>query len=389
MREAVITAAVRTPVGKAKGCYTNLSTEDLGAIPIRELLKRTNVNPNEIDDVIYSTCRNLDIAIPGHMIGLQAGLPMEVPGFAVDRGCASSLTGFAIASSMIQTGIYDTVIVGGVEHSTRGVYKMNPAPQAYSMMPPTWVQDKITPPEYENLGMGETAERIAIEYGLTREMCDEFSVLSHKRAAAAWENHRFDDQIVPVEIKDRKKGTITITQDESVRPDCSMEGLAKLRPSFRKDGIVTAGNSSGFVDASAAVMVMEKSKAKALGLPILARFVDCAAMGVQPQIMGIGPAKATKKLLERNKMTLNDIDLIELNEAFASQSLACLKELDLNMDKVNVNGGAIALGHPFGATGALLLTKLVYEMQRTDAENGIVTFCIGGGQGYSVLVTRE
>ncbi|MCI8991946.1 MAG: thiolase family protein [Eubacterium sp.] len=389
MREAVITAAVRTPVGKAKGCYTNLQPEELGAVAIKELLKRTNIEPCEIDDVIYSTCRNLDIAIPGHMIGLQAGLPLEIPGFAVDRGCASSLTGFAIASSMIQTGIYDTVIVGGVEHSTRGIYKMHPAPQAFSMAPPSWVEDKITPPEYENLGMGETAERIAQEYGLTREMCDEFSVLSHKRAAAAWADHRFDEQIVPVEIKDRKKGTITITQDESVRPDCSMAGLAKLRPSFRKDGIVTAGNSSGFVDASAAVMVMEKEKAKSLGLPILARFKDCAAIGVQPQIMGIGPAKATEKLLKRNKMTLADIDLIELNEAFASQTLACLKELNLNMDKVNVNGGAIALGHPFGATGAFLLTKLVYEMQRTNAEAGIVTFCIGGGQGYSVLLDRE
>lgn len=389
MREAVITAAVRTPVGKTRGCYTDLPAEKLGAIPIKALMERTGIDPYEIDEVIYSTCRNLDIAIPGHEIGLEAGLPLEVPGLSVDRGCASSLTGFAIASAMIQTGVYDTAIVGGVEHSTRGIYKMNPAPSAYSMMPPTWVKDKITPPEYENLSMGETAERIAGEYGLTRTMLDEFSVLSHKRAAEAWKEHRFDDQIVPVTFTNKKGRSVTITEDECYRPDCSVESLAKLRPSFCKDGLVTAGNSSGFVDASAAVMVMEKSKAKALGLPILARFVDCASIGVQPQIMGIGPAKATKKLLARNHMTLKDVDLIELNEAFASQSLACLKELNLDMERVNVNGGAIALGHPFGATGALLLTKLVYEMQRRDANNGIVTFCIGGGQGYAVLLERE
>ncbi len=389
MREAVIVAAVRTPVGKAKGCFTNLQAEQLGAIPIKALLERTNIDPSTIDEVIYSTCRNLDLAIPGRMVGLEAGLPIEVPGYAVDRGCASSLTGFAIASSMICTGVYDTVIVGGVEHSTRGIYKMNPAPQAFSMMPPTWVEDKITPPEYENLPMGATAERIAEEYNLTREMCDKFALLSHQRATAAWEAHRFDEQIVPVEVFDKKKGKIIIDKDESFRPDCSMENLAKLKPSFKKDGIVTAGNSSGFVDAAAAVMIMEKSKAKALGLPILAKFVDCASIGVRPQIMGIGPAKATKKLLERNKMTFNDIDIIELNEAFASQSLACLHDLDLDMEKVNVNGGAIALGHPFGATGAMLLTKIVYEMQRRQLNTGIVTFCIGGGQGYSVLLERE
>lgn len=389
MREAVIVAAVRTPVGKARGCFTGLQAEELGAVPIKALLDRTAVDPAEIDEVIYSTCRNLDLAIPGRMVGLEAGLPIQVPGYAVDRGCASSLTGFAIASSMICTGVYDTVIVGGVEHSTRGIYKMNPAPQPFSMMPPTWVKDKITPPAYENLSMGETAERIAQEYSLTREMCDKFALLSHQRATAAWEAHRFDEQIVPVEVLDKKKGRVMISKDESYRPDCSLEDLAKLKPSFREDGIVTAGNSSGFVDAAAAVMVMEREKAKALNLPILAKFSDCASIGVQPQIMGIGPAKATKKLLERNKMTLKDIDIIELNEAFASQSLACLQDLDLDMEKVNVNGGAIALGHPFGATGALLLTKLVYEMQRRQLNTGIVTFCIGGGQGYSVLLERE
>lgn len=389
MREAVIVSAVRTPVGKAKGCYSYLEPEHLGAAPIRELLHRTGLAGEDIDEVIYSTCRNLDMAIPGHLIGLTAGLPMEVPGFSVDRGCASSLNGFAIAAAMICTGVYDTVIAGGVENSTRGIYKMNPAPQAFSMAPPTWVEDKITPPAYENLGMGQTAERIAQRFGITREDCDRFALLSHQRATAAWEAGRFDSQIVPVEAPAGRGKMVTVTRDETFRPDCSLESLAKLKPSFQRDGIVTAGNSSGFTDAAAAVLVMEREKAKALGLPILARFKDCASIGVEPQIMGIGPAKATAKLLKRNKMNLNDVDLIELNEAFASQSIACIRELEPDMDRVNVNGGAIALGHPFGATGALLLTKLVHEMIRRDAENGIVTFCIGGGQGYSVLLERD
>jgi len=388
MREAVITAAVRTPVGKARGCYTNLQAEQLGSVPIKAIIERTGIDPHTIDEVIYCTSRNIDLAIPGHMVGLEAGLPLEVPGFTIDRGCASSLTSFSVASSMIMTGIYDTVIIGGVEHSTRGIYKMNPAPRAFSMAPPTWVRDKITPPEYENLPMGLTAERIAKKYGLTREMCDEFSVLSHQRATTAWDAHLFDEQIVPVTVPNKKSGDVTITKDECYRPDCTVESLAELPSSFDKDGIVTAGNSSGFVDASSAVLVMEKEKALSLGLPILGKFIDCASVGVQPQIMGIGPAKSTQKLLQRNNLTLEDIDLIELNEAFASQSLACLQELGLSMDKVNVNGGAIALGHPFGATGALLITKLVYEMQRRDAHRGIVTFCIGGGQGYAVLIER-
>ena len=389
MREAVIVAAVRTPVGKARGCYAYMEPEHLGAVPIRELLARTGFPGGQVDDIIYSTCRNLDMAIPGHLIGLTAGLPMEVPGFSVDRGCASSLNGFAIAATMIRTGIYDAAIAGGVENSTRGIYKMNPAPQPFSMAPPTWVEDKITPPEYENLGMGATAERIAQRFGITREECDRFALLSHQRATAAWEAGRFDGQIVPVEAPAPKGKTVTVTRDETFRPDCSLESLSKLRPSFQRDGIVTAGNSSGFTDAAAAVLVMEQEKAKALGLPILARFKDCASIGVEPQIMGIGPAKATAKLLKRNGMTLKDVDLIELNEAFASQSIACIRELDLDMEKTNVNGGAIALGHPFGATGAILLTKIVYEMQRRDAQNGIVTFCIGGGQGVSVLLERE
>lgn len=388
MREAVITTAVRTPVCKAKGSYTKLEAEQLGVFPVRELLKRSNIDPKEIDEVIFSTCRNLDIAIPGRMIALAAGLPIEVPGFSVDRGCASSLTGLAIAASMIQSGIYDTAIVGGVEHSTKGIYKMNPAPTAFSMMPPKWVEDKITPKEYENLPMGLTAERIAARYNISREQCDEFALLSHQRAAKAWKEHVFDSQIVPVEIENKGK-KVLIKEDDTVRYDCSMEALAALRPSFQKDGIVTAGNSSGFVDASAAVLIMEKEKAKSLGLPVLAKFKDCASIGVEPQIMGIGPAKATEKLLKRNKMTLKDVDLIELNEAFASQSLACIQTLNLDMEKTNVNGGAIALGHPFGATGVLLVTKLIYEMERRDLSNGIVTFCIGGGQGYSVLLERE
>ena len=200
MREAVIVAAVRTPVGKARGCYAYMEPEHLGAVPIRELLARTGFPGGQVDDIIYSTCRNLDMAIPGHLIGLTAGLPMEVPGFSVDRGCASSLNGFAIAATMIRTGIYDAAIAGGVENSTRGIYKMNPAPQPFSMAPPTWVEDKITPPEYENLGMGATAERIAQRFGITREECDRFALLSHQRATAAWEAGRFDGQIVPVAI---------------------------------------------------------------------------------------------------------------------------------------------------------------------------------------------
>lgn len=388
LKDAVIVSAVRTPVAKAKGALAPLRAEDLGAVAFKSAVERSGIDPATIDHAIFSNVNNLDLKTPGKYISLALGYPTSIPSYNVEHGCGSSLTGAALCNTLIRTGDIEVAVAGGVEHSSTAVYLMDRPTSAYNMMPPKWCTMKTTPPSYENLNMGETAERIAERFNISRKDCDEFSVLSHQRAAKAWENHVFDSQIVPVTVPARKGNDVIVAKDDIFRPDCSLEQLSKLKPSFQKDGIVTAGNSSPYCDGSAAIILSEKEHAAAEGLPMLGRILDYAAVGVEPQIMGIGPAVAVEKLLKRNGMTLNDIDLIELNEAFASQSIACIRKLNLDIDKVNVNGGAIALGHPFAATGAILLTKMLYELERSKKEIGIVCFCIGGGQGVAALVER-
>lgn len=387
-RDSVILSAVRTPVVKAKGAFSGLRAEQLGKIAVGAAVDRSGINPDDIEMALIANVNNLDLKSPGKYITLDLGYPTNIVSYNIEHGCGSSLTAAGITSMFIENGCVQLALAGGVEHSSTAVYMMDRPTSAYSMMPPKWCIMKTTPPSYENLNMGETAERIAQEFGITRRELDEFSVLSHKRAAAAWEQHFFDEQIVPVTVPVKKGTPQIIDKDDIFRPDCSVEALGKLRPSFTKDGLVTAGNSSPYCDGSAAIVQVDSEYAKSNNLTPLGRIVDYTAVGVQPQIMGIGPAYAVEKLLKRTNMTLDDIDLIELNEAFASQSIACIRKLNLDIDKVNVNGGAIALGHPFAATGAILITKMLYELKRRDKQFGIVCFCIGGGQGVAALIER-
>lgn len=387
-RDSVILSAVRTPVVKAKGALAELRAEQLGKIAVGAAVDRSGINPDDIEMALIANVNNLDLKSPGKYITLDLGYPTNIVSYNIEHGCGSSLTAAGITSMFIENGCVQVALAGGVEHSSTAVYMMDRPTSAYSMIPPKWCTMKTTPPSYENLNMGETAERIAQEFGITRRELDECSVLSHKRAAAAWEQHFFDEQIVPVTVPVKKGTPQIIDKDDIFRPDCSVEALGKLRPSFTKDGLVTAGNSSPYCDGSAAIVQVDSEYAKSNNLTPLGRIVDYTAVGVQPQIMGIGPAYAVEKLLKRTNMTLDDIDLIELNEAFASQSIACIRKLNLDIDKVNVNGGAIALGHPFAATGAILITKMLYELKRRDKQFGIVCFCIGGGQGVAALIER-
>jgi len=388
MREAVIVSAVRTPVGKFRGSLAPVPAYKLGAAVVKEAVKRAKVDPAEIDDIIFGNLMNNEINNMARMVGLEAGLPITVPGIQVDRQCAAGLNAIAYAAIMIQAGYGDVFVAGGVESDSTRCYLMEKPTAAYQGAPPKWAVTHVAPGDM-NVPMGVTAENLAERYGISREECDSFATRSHRLASNAWDAGYFDEQVVPIEVPAGKGKTALITRDETVRPETSMEALAKLKPVFKKDGIVTAGNSSPLCDGAGAVVVMEKEKAKALGLEILAKFKSYAAAGVDPFFMGIGPVAATSKLFAKTGMTMKDIDLIEMNEAFASQSLACASELGMDMDKLNVNGGAIALGHPMGGTGAILVAKMVYELKRRDLHTGLLSFCVGGGQGVSVVLERE
>ena len=388
MREAVIVSAVRLPVGRVGGALKDIRPEKLGGMVIKEALKRGKVDPNIVDECIFCSCDNEDIKISGRVIALEGGLPVNVPGYQIQRGCGSSLTAVWDAAMMVQTGFADTIVCGGVESTTFAPYLMNKPTRAYSQAPMKWCKPIFSPEEYGNLPNGPTADNIAKRFGLTREDCDAFAVDSHRKGALAYQNHRFDEQILPVEVQLKGGKTMTFDRDEPLRDDCSMESLAKLRPSFAPDGVCTAGNSSPLVDGASCVIVMEREKAESLGLDIMVKVTNFADAGCEPAIMGEGPVHACRKLFKKTGLTWDDIDLIEMNEAFAAQSVHCIRELNMPVEKLNVNGGAIALGHPFAATGTILVTKIVYEMRRTDAKRGVVTFCIGGGQGVALLLEK-
>ncbi|WP_044470256.1 thiolase family protein [Mannheimia massilioguelmaensis] len=386
MREAVIVSAVRTPVGRCRGALASVKAWELGTLTVKEAVKRAGINPNEIDEIIFGNLLNTDCVNIARVIGLAAGLPITVPGITLNRQCAAGLNAIAYAAALIQAGYGDIMVAGGVESDSTRCYVMERPTEAYQVRPPSWTVPMSAPKDID-VPMGITAENLAKKYGLTREECDQFAVESHKKAAFAWDNGYFDDQIIPVPVK-MKKSEILFTKDEPLRADCNLESLAKLPPAFIKDGIVTAGNSSPMSDGSGAVVIMERKKAEALGLKIWAKVSSFAAIGVDPSIMGIGPVPATQKLLKQVGMSLNDIDLIEMNEAFAAQSLACIRELNMDTSKLNVNGGALALGHPLAGTGGILTTKLVYELERRNLGTGLITFCAGGGQGFSALFER-
>lgn len=361
---------------------------ELAAPVIREAVRRAKVEPSEIDEVIFSNITNMEVKNPARAYALAGGIPQNVPAFTVDRGCGSSLTGMALGAQMIQLGTADVIVAGGVESCSHRPYLLGRITSPYQYNPPKFCDQILTPPEYGNLSNGMTAEEVAQRFHITREDCDAFSVESHKKAAAAWENHRFDEHIVPISVPRRKGEPVVVDRDDIFRPDCNMESLAKLAPSFKPGGIVTAGNSSPLTDGAACVVVMERQMAERLGCEILGVFRGFVSVGLEPRIMGMGPVYATRKILQRTGLTLDDIDLIELNEAFASQSVACVRELGIDTSKLNVNGGAIAIGHPFGASGAILTARMLYELRRRNLHRGLITFCIGAGLGVAMLVER-
>ncbi len=383
MRDAVIVSAVRSPVGKGKknGALATVHPVDLSALVMKAAVERVGVDPKILDDVLWGcampeAAQGLNVA---RLSLLRAGFPVDVPGATVNRFCSSGLQTIAMAAQAVMSGMADAVLAGGVE--------------MMSQVPMSGYHTRLHPELTEHyIGMGFTAERVAERWGITREAQDRWAYESHMKAARAWEAGRFDEQIVPVPVEKvywkgtkRRVETHPFTRDELVRPDTTLEVLAQLKPAFKQGGTVTAGNASPYSDGAAAVLVMSAEKAEALGLKPLARFVSFAVAGVDPDIMGIGPAKAVPKVLERAGWRMDDLDLIEFNEAFAAQVLAVIQELEMPVEKVNVNGGAIALGHPLGATGAKLTTQLIHELRRRGGGKGLVTMCIGGGMGAAGL----
>lgn len=390
MNNAVIVSAVRTPVGKCRGALASIEPYKLGAEVVKEAVKRAGIGVELIDEVIFGNLMGHDVNNMARMVSLEAGIPMETPALSIDRQCGTSLNAVALGAMMIQSGEAKVILAGGVESDSRRPYIMLKPEAAYSITPPKFCEVlRLSPEHIGNPSMGMTAENLAQMYGLTREELDIFAVNSHKKAARAIAEGRFKDQILPIEVDLGKGKKAIVTEDESVRKDANLETMAKLKPVFKKDGVVTAGNSCPMSDGAGAVVLMEEEFAKSMNLEILARYKAFTAVGCDPNIMGIGPVPATKKLLKKTNLKLEDIDLIEMNEAFAAQSLACIKELGINQEKLNVNGGAIALGHPLAATGAVLTTKMVYEMKSRNAHLGLITFCCGGGQGVSMLLERD
>ena len=380
--DVVIVSAARTPIGSFMGAFSDLRSQTLGAIAIREAIKRAGIDPSIIEEAIIGNISGTDPkGNPAREAMLEAGMPIEIPAFTVNKNCASSIKSVSLAASLIKAGESDIILAGGMENMTRMPYLLRNARNGFRMgaQPCSDLLADLLD------GMGLTAEILAEKYNISREEQDQFALRSQMNATKAQELGMFDDEIVPVEIQGRKGITI-VSKDEGIKPSTTLHTLSKLRPTFKKDGTVTAGNSSTINDAGAALLLMSAEKAKQLGLKPLVKVKAWASAGCEPDIMGIGPVPSTRRLLEKTGMNLNDFDLVELNEAFAAQSLAVLKELDFDMHKVNVNGGAIALGHPTGAAGAVLLTKLIYSMKKRSAETGLITLCIGGGQGMSIAL---
>ncbi|NPV26374.1 MAG: acetyl-CoA C-acetyltransferase [Firmicutes bacterium] len=391
MAEAVIVSACRTPIGTFGGALTEVGAAQLGAIVIKEAINRAGIKPEAIDEVIFGCVLQAGLGQNvARQASLAAGIPIEVPTYTVNKVCGSGLKTVALAAQAIKAGDAEIIVAGGTENMSAAPYLVEKGRWGYRMGNGQLVDAMIKDGLWEafnNYHMGITAENVAEQWGITREMQDEFGLRSQQLAAKAIAEGRFKDEIVPVEIQ-TKKGVKVFDTDEHVRPGTTKEGLAALKPAFKKDGTVTAGNASGINDAAAAVVVMSKAKADELGLKPMATIKSYASGGVDPKIMGVGPVVATRKALAKAGMTIEDIDLIEANEAFAAQSLAVAKDLNFDINKVNVNGGAIALGHPIGASGTRILVTLLYEMQKRGAKRGLATLCIGGGMGIAMIVER-
>ena len=392
-KKVVLAGACRTAIGKMGGALSNTPAAELGAIVIKEALNRAGVKPEQVDEVlmgcVIQAAQGQNVA---RQASIKAGLPIEVPAVTLNVVCGSGLNCVNQAAAMIMAGQADIVVAGGMENMSMAPYAMTKARFGYRMnnatIVDTMVNDELTD-AFNHYHMMITAENICDRWNLTREELDEFSANSQQKAEKAMAEHKFDDEIVPVPVK-VKKEIVEFKVDEGPRPGTTAESLSKLRCcSGKEGGMVTAGNASGINDGAAAIVVMSEEKAKELGVTPMATWVQGALAGVEPEIMGIGPVAATRKVMERTGLTVDDMDLIEANEAFAAQSVAVARELGFDMSKVNVNGGAVALGHPVGASGCRILVTLLHEMQKRDAKKGLATLCIGGGMGCATIVERD
>lgn len=390
MKEVVIVSAARTAIGNFSGSLSGFSAVDLGVIAAREAIARAGINPAEINEAIIGNILSAGLGQnPARQISIKAGIPDTSPAMTINKLCGSGLRAVSMAAQFIMLGDADVVLAGGTESMTNAPYLLDKARSGYRMgngqIIDSMILDGLTD-AFNQYHMGITAENIAEQWGISRAEQDEFALISQNRAEAATKAGRFNDEIVPVEIPQRKGDPILFSNDEFIRHGLTLEQLAKLKAAFKKEGTVTAGNASGINDGAAMLIVMSADKAKELGLKPMVRIVSYGNAALDPKIMGYGPVPATREALLRAKMTINDIDLIEANEAFAAQSIAVTRDLKLDPAKVNVNGGAIALGHPIGASGARILTTLIYEMKRRNSATGLATLCIGGGQGTALIV---
>ncbi|KNX76582.1 acetyl-CoA acetyltransferase [Pseudomonas sp. 250J] len=392
MNEVVIVAATRTAIGSFQGALANVSAVELGAAVIRQLLAQTQLDPAQVDEVILGQVLTAGAGQnPARQAAVKAGLPFEVPALTLNKVCGSGLKALHLAAQAIRCGDAEVVIAGGQESMSLAPYVMPSARTGQRMGHGQLIDSMISDglwDAFNDYHMGITAENLVDKYALTREQQDAFAAESQRKAVAAIEAGRFKDEITPIHIPQKKGEPLVFDTDEQPRPGTTAESLGKLRAAFKKDGSVTAGNASSLNDGAAAVLLMSASKAKALGLPVLAKIAAYASAGVDPAIMGIGPVSATQRCLDKAGWQLADLDLIEANEAFAAQALAVGKQLEWDAAKVNVNGGAIALGHPIGASGCRVLVTLLHEMIKRDAKKGLATLCIGGGQGVALAIER-
>ena len=392
MKKIVLAGACRTAIGTMGGALSTVPAAELGSIVIKEALNRAGVPAEQVDHVYMGCVIQAGLGQNvARQAALKAGLPVTTPAVTVNVVCGSGLNCVNMAAQMIETGDADIVVAGGTESMSLAPYAMMKGRYGYRMGNATLVDTMVNDAlwdAFNNYHMGITAENVAEQWGLTREMLDEFAACSQQKCEKAVAEGKFKDEIVPVEVKG-KKGSVIVDTDEGPRPGTTVETLARLKPAFKKDGIVTAGNASGINDGAAAIVVMSEEKAKELGVKPMATWIGGALGGVDPSIMGVGPVAAVNKLMKKLDMKVSDMDLIEANEAFAAQSLAVGHDLGFEMDKLNVNGGAIALGHPVGASGCRILVTLLHEMQRRDAKTGLATLCIGGGMGCATVVERD
>ena len=389
MNEVVIVAAVRTPIATFNGAFANTSAIELGSIAVESALKRAKINGNIVDEVIFGNVLQAGLGQnPARQVSMAAHIPDFVPAFTVNKVCGSGLKAIQLAAQSIALGDADVVVAGGTENMSQAPFLLPNSRWGMRMgnqeIVDTIIHDGLTD-IFTDQHMGLTAEILVDKFNMTRKELDEYALLSQDRAEHAIKAGKFNDEIVPVNVK-KKRETITISEDEHPRFGLKIEDLERLKPAFKNDGSVTAGNSSGINDGAAALVLMSAKKAKELNLEVLAKIVSYSSAGVKPELMGVGPIPSTNKALEKANWKIEDVDLIEINESFAAQTLSVVRELNLDIDKVNVNGGAIALGHPIGASGARIVVSLLHEMKKRDDKKGLATLCIGGGQGITMLL---